>query len=80
MTAKMKHLWLQCEALDKRELDKLSSGRQVDELDNVRHSKEDYQLVTVAFMEKWDWHLPAKRMVGDSLLGKIPEVSANCPD
>ena len=47
------------------------SGRQDDELDDVPFSKEDSQLVTVAFKEKYDWHLPAKRMLGASLLVKI---------
>ena len=32
--------------------------------------KEDYQ-DTAKFLGKYDWHLPAKRMVGDSLLGQI---------
>ena len=67
----MKHVWLQCEALVKLELDKLASGRQDDEMDDAPLSKEDYQLVTVAFMVKYDWNVPPKRMVGDSLLGKI---------
>ena len=44
--AKMKHVWLQCEALVKRELDKLASGRHDDELYETPLSKE---LVTAAF-------------------------------
>ena len=67
----MNHVWLQCEALVKQELDKIASGRQDDELHDALLSQEEYQLVTVTFMVKYDWHPPAKRMVRDSRLGKI---------
>ena len=69
--SKLKHVWLQCEALVKYELEKLATGRTDDELDNAPLSRDDYLMVTGAFKAKYDWSLPARRMVGDGLLGKI---------
>ena len=69
--SKLKHVWLQCEALVKHELEKLATGRTDDELDDAPLSRDDYRMVTGAFKAKYDWSLPAKRMVGDRLLGKI---------
>ena len=69
--SKLKHVWLQCEALVKHELEKLATGRNDDELDDAPLSRDDYLMVTGAFKVKYDWSLPARRMVGDNLLGKI---------
>ena len=69
--SKLKHVWLQCEALVKHELEKLATGRTDDELDDAPLSRDDYLMVTGAFKAKFDWSLPASRMIGDGLLGKI---------
>ena len=69
--SKLKHVWLQCEALVKHELEKLATGRTDDELDDAPLSRDDYLMVTGAFKAKYDWSLPASRTVGDGLLGKI---------
>ena len=53
------------------ELEKLATGRTDDELDDAPLSRDDYLMVTGAFKAKYDWSLPASRMVGDGLLGKI---------
>ena len=63
--SKLKHVWLQCEALVKHELEKLATGRTDDELDDAPLSRDDYLMVTGAFKAKYDWSLPARRMVGD---------------
>ena len=40
--SKLKHVWLQCEALVKHELEKLATGRTDDEFDDAPLSRDDY--------------------------------------
>ena len=68
--SKLKHVWLQCEALVKLELEKLATSRTDDELDDAPLSRDDYLMVTGAFKAKYDWSLRREAWLGTVSWGR----------